>query len=218
MARTLRPPQYQRLIENRWTASASTFVELSQWDACCDPDLRPLSADRSLDVWAGLDLGLRHDATPMVVVARDGERIILVDHKIFVPEKGETLDIATTAEQAIRALAARFRVAGVAFDPWMSIDLAQRLRKAEINMVEMTQTATNQGPMANQLIDLIRQKRLAMYPNKELRLAVSKTVIIESARGYRLGKTKGSDRVDPIVALSMACLLAGRQESLGVRL
>ena len=103
----------------------------------------------------------------------------------------------------------------VAFDPWMSIDLSQRLRKAGINMVEVTQTANNQEPMANQLIDLIRQRMLTMYPSKELRLAASKTVIIESASGYRLGKVKGSDCVDPIVALSMACLLAGREESLG---
>jgi hypothetical protein len=180
-----------------------------------DEDLRPLGADKSLDVWAGLDLGLRHDATALVVVARDGERIVLVDHKVFVPEKGETLDIAATAEQALRTLAERFRVAGVAFDPWMSIDLAQRLRKASINMVEVTQTANNQGPMANQLIDLIRQKQLMMYPSKELRLAVSKTLIIESSRGYRLGKVVGSARIDPIVALSMACLLAGREESVG---
>ena len=103
----------------------------------------------------------------------------------------------------------------VAFDPWMSIDLSQRLRKAGINMVEVTQTANNQEPMANQLIDLIRQRMLTMYPSKELRLAASKTVIIESARGYRLGKVKGSDCVDPIVALSMAYLLASREESLG---
>ena len=84
-------------------------------------------------------------------------------------------------------------------------------------MVEVAQTAMNQAPMANQLIDLIRRRRLAMYPSRELRLAVSKTVIVESTRGYRLGKVKGSDRVDPIVALSMACLLAGREESVGGR-
>ena len=65
-------------------------------------------------------------------------------------------------------------MAGVAFDSWMSIDLSQRLRKAGINMVEVTQTASNQGPMANQLIDLIRQHRLTMYSSKELRLAVSR--------------------------------------------
>lgn len=46
---------------------------------------------RVFDVWAGLDLGLRHDATALVVVARDGERIVLVDHKVFVPAAGETL-------------------------------------------------------------------------------------------------------------------------------
>ena len=87
MARTLRPAQYQRLIENRWTASASTFVELSEWDACCDPDLLPIGVDKSMRVWAGLDLGLRHDATALVVVAADGDKLVLVDHHTFTPEK-----------------------------------------------------------------------------------------------------------------------------------
>ena len=212
MARTLRPAQYQRLIENRWTASATTFVELSDWDACVDPDVRPLSSDKRLRVWAGLDLGLRHDATALVVVSIDKDRVVLVDHRTFVPRKGETLDIEATAEQALRDLARRFDLNAVAYDPWQAIDLGQRLKRAHINMVEVTQTATNQGPMANQLIDLIKQRRLSMYAASDLRLAVSKTVIIESSRGYRLGKTKGSDRVDPIIALSMACLIAGKRE------
>jgi len=54
-----------------------------------------------------------------------------------------------------------------------------------------------------------------MYHSRELRDAVAKTVVHESSRGFRLGKAKGSDRVDPIIALAMAVLLAGRQESLG---
>jgi hypothetical protein len=106
--------------------------------------------------------------------------------------KGETLDIAATAEQALRDLARRFDLCGVAFDPWQAIDLGQCLSRAHLNMVEVAQTAMNQAPMANQLIDLMRQRRLAMYPSRELRLAVSKTVIVESTRGYRLGKVKGS--------------------------
>jgi hypothetical protein len=39
----------------------------------------------------------------------------------------------------------------------------------------------------------------------------------ESGRGFRLGKAKGSDRVDPIIALAMAVLMAGREESVGGR-
>jgi phage terminase large subunit-like protein len=215
MARTLRPAQYQRLIENRWSASQTTFVELSEWDACCDPDVLPLSYDKRLRVWAGLDLGLRHDATALVVVTVDKDRVVLVDHKTFIPGKGETLDIEATAEQALRDLARRFDLNAVAYDSWQAIDLGQRLKRAHLNMVEVTQTASNQGPMANQLIDLIKQRRLSMYPASDLRLAVSKTVIIESSRGYRLGKTKGSDRVDPIIALSMAVLIAGKREGIG---
>lgn len=215
MARSLRPAQYQRLIENRWTSSASTFVEMSEWDACCEPDLRPIGSDHRLSVWAGLDLGLRHDATALVVVAIDGDRVRLVDHKTFTPQRGETIDIAATAEAAVRALATRFSLKAVAFDPWQAVDLSQRLRRSAISMEEVSQTATNQGPMASVLIDLVKQRRLRMYPAADLRLAVAKTVIVESSRGYRLGKTKAGDRVDPIVALAMAVLLALRQKNQG---
>jgi hypothetical protein len=82
-------------------------------------------------------------------------------------------------------------------------------------MVEMTQTASNQGQMAGLMVDLIRQRRLFMYPSKELRLAVIKTVIIESSRGVRLGKSKTADRVDPIIAMAMAALLVTREEGAG---
>jgi hypothetical protein len=54
-----------------------------------------------------------------------------------------------------------------------------------------------------------------MYHSRELRDAAAKTVVHESSRGFRLGKAKGSDRVDPIIALAMAVLMTGRQESLG---
>src|SRR6476659_9217476 len=54
-----------------------------------------------------------------------------------------------------------------------------------------------------------------MYHSRELRDAAAKTVVHESSRGFRLGKSKGSDRVDPIIALAMAVLMTGRQESLG---
>jgi hypothetical protein len=56
-----------------------------------------------------------------------------------------------------------------------------------------------------------------MYQSRELRDDAAKTVVHESSRGFRLGKTKGSDRVDAIVALAMGVLLAGREESVGGR-
>jgi hypothetical protein len=69
--------------------------------------------------------------------------------------------------------------------------------------------------MANQLIDVLKRGRLPMYKSRELRDAAAKTVVHESSRGFRLAKAKGGDRVDPIIALAMGVLLAGRKETSG---
>jgi phage terminase large subunit-like protein len=87
MKRTLRPSQFARLILNQWTSSESTFISLEAWDRIVDPNLRPVLADTGLAIWAGLDLGLRHDSTALMAVAWDGDHIRLVDHKIFVPRE-----------------------------------------------------------------------------------------------------------------------------------
>lgn len=213
MQRTLRAAQFARLIRNEWTASEGTFVELSAWDACVDPEARPVISDRKLAVWCGLDLGLRHDATALVVVAREGtERLRLIDHKIFIPTKGETLDIEATAETAIRELKSRFNVQGIAYDPWQGVDLSQRLGRAGVNMIKVDQNLPNLTMMAGTLLDLIKRRQIVLYPADDLRQAVAKTIAIESSRGWRLGKAKQSDRVDPIIALAMAAMVATKAE------
>jgi len=67
-------------------------------------------------------------------------------------------------------------------------------------MIEWPQTPANLSLMAGNLLELIKCRRLLCYPANDLRQAVAKTVVIESSRGYRLGKSKASDRVDPIIA------------------
>jgi hypothetical protein len=57
---------------------------------------------------------------------------------------------------------------------------------------------------------LISERRLATYPASEIRLAVSRTVASEGARGWKLAKEKQSHKIDVVVALSMACLAAVR--------
>jgi len=57
-------------------------------------------------------------------------------------------------------------------------------------MIEYGQVTGNLTTMANGLIDVIRQRRLLMYPSEELRTAAAQAVLIESSRGMRLGKMK----------------------------
>jgi phage terminase large subunit-like protein len=206
MKRTMRPSQYARLIRNEWVSSESSFIDLEQWDACVDPKLQPILAKTSMPIWAGLDLGLKHDSTALLACGWDGERVRVVCHQIFVPVTGETLDIESTAEAAVLSLRSRFSVQSVFFDPWQGIALSQRLTRAGVNMVEWPQTLSNLSLMAGNLLELIKRRQIVCYGADDLRQAIAKTVAIESARGWRLGKAKQSDRVDPVIALAMSAL------------
>jgi phage terminase large subunit-like protein len=209
MQRTLRPSQFARLIRNEWTSSESTFIELAQWDACTDVALRPILAKSELSVWAGLDLGLKHDSTALLAVCWEDGRIRVVEHRIFVPVgDGTALDIEATAEAAVLSLKNRFGLRACYFDPWQGIGLSQRLTRQGVNMVEYPQNVANLSVMASGLLELIKNRQLVCYPSDELRQAVSKTVAVEGSRGWRLGKAKQSDRVDPIIALAMAAYAA----------
>jgi phage terminase large subunit-like protein len=204
--RTSRPSQFARLILNQWVSSESQFIELHQWDACTDPSLKPILANSGLPIWAGLDIGLKHDSTALIACGWDGDRIRLVTHQVFIPHAGETLDIEETAEAAVLSLRSRFALQSVFYDPWQGVGLAQRLTRQGIRMTEFAQTPANLTMMASNLLDVIKRRQFVAYPDADLRQAISKTITVEGMRGWRLGKSKASDRVDPVIALAMAVI------------
>jgi hypothetical protein len=52
---------------------------------------------------------------------------------------------------------------------------------------------------------------LVVYPDDEIRLAISRCVAIETSRGWRIAKEKASHKIDVIVALAQAALGAVQQ-------
>jgi hypothetical protein len=66
------------------------------------------------------------------------------------------------------------------------------------------------------LLDLINAKTLMLYPDREMRTAVSRAVIAETSRGWRLDKQKQSHSIDIITALAMAALAAVKSQSEGI--
>jgi hypothetical protein len=63
------------------------------------------------------------------------------------------------------------------------------------------------------LFDLIQSRQLVLYPDTNMRLAVSRAIIVESSRGWRLDKLKQFHKIDVVVALSMATLAAVRGQA-----
>ncbi len=216
MRRSLRPSAFTRMILNRFAAGESGFVELEWWDACTDPNVRPVVAHHDLPVWVGIDASVKRDASAIVAVTWDGEtrRVRLVAHAVFRPTPEEPIDFEDQIEATVSDFAKRFRVEQAWYDPFQMVASAQRLAKAGLPLEEFPQSVPNLTAASQNLYDLIKGRNLIAYPDAEIRTAVSHAVAIEGTRGWRIAKEKARHKIDVVVALAMACLACVRRRDI----
>src|SRR5262249_22661741 len=197
MRRTLRPNQFLRMCENRFVTTESSFVDMAWWDACVDTAATPMVMDTTLPVWIGLDASVKRDSTAIVVVSFDCERqrVVLVWHRIFQPSAREPLDFERTIERTLRELMQRFAVRAVVFDPYQMAAVAQRLQASGVPMREFPQTVGNLTEIGTNLYDLIKGCSFVVYPDADLRLAISRAIAVETGRGWRISKEKQSHKI-----------------------
>ncbi len=211
-AESLRPGTYAHLHLNAWQSGEEAFLTADDWDACVDSALSPLtparfdSASRAFALSVGIDAATKQDSAAVVAVAHDGERIRLCAHRIWTPTRHEPLDLEETVEDFLLQLKRDYFVRSVRFDPFQMARSATTLGREGLPMVEFPQTSGNLTAAGQALYDLVRQRRLAVYPDEELRRHVLNAVAVETARGWRLAKERASRKIDAAMALSFAVL------------
>jgi hypothetical protein len=207
MRSTLRPNQYLRMIENRFTTTESSFVDLEMWDKCVDPSAGRTVADRALAVWIAVDASFKHDSSAIVAVTWDqaAQKVRQVAHRVFQPSPDDPLDFEATIENTLLDWRRRLHVVKVLFDPWQMQSVAQRLQRAGLPIEEFPQSPPNLTAASQNLFELITGGNLAVYPDAAMRLAISRAVAVETPCGWRIAKEKQSHKIDIVVALAMAC-------------
>src|SRR5262249_28256369 len=192
MRRSLRPNQFLRMIENRWVNTESTFIDMSWFDACVDTSARMLLGQPSLPVWVGVDASVKHDSTAIVAVTFDRRARCarLVYHRIFQPSPDQPIDFEATIETTLLDLKQRFAVRKVLFDPYQMQASAQRLRRQNVPMEEFPQSVPNLTEASQNLFELIKSHNIVVYADDAIRLAVSRAVAVEGARGWKISKEK----------------------------
>jgi phage terminase large subunit-like protein len=215
MRRSLRPNAYLRMIENRFVTTESSFIDLAWWDACIDPAATPMVAQRSLPVTVGIDASVKRDSTAIVATHwdRQRQRVVLVWHRIYQPTPDDPLDFEAAIEATVLDLHARFSVRRCLYDPYQMAAVSQRLVRAGVRMEEYPQNVPNLTASSQNLYELIKGRNLVSYPDPQLRLALSRAVAIESARGWRIAKDKQTHKVDVVIALAMAALAAVQMQT-----
>lgn len=212
---TLRPGTFNRLHLNQWQSGEEAFITAEDWDACIHKGLRPALDRSEIDgpVYVGIDAATKHDCAAAVAVAREGGRVRLVAHRIWTPRKDHALDLEETVEAFVLDLRKRLGIRSLRFDPYQMVRSGATLRKAGVRVEEFPQTSGNLTQAGQTLFELVRSKRLAMYPDAELRRHALAAVAVDSGRGWRLAKEKSSKKIDGLVALSFAALAAVERAS-----
>ena len=210
MRRSLRPNAFARMIQNEFVSAESQFVDMSAWDQCVQPSLTP-TLER-IPIYVGVDASTKRDSTALVAVSFDKktQMVRLVQHRVFTPAPGDPINFEQTVEATIIDWRKRFVLRVIWYDPYQMQASAQRLAKAGMPIEEYPQTVPNLTAATSNLFDLIQSRSIALYSDAALRLAVSRAIIVESSRGWRLDKLKQAHKIDVVVALSMACLAAVR--------
>ena len=211
MRRSLRPSAYQRLVLNEFASAEAQFVNMPAWDACVRPDLTPAAPDKAI---ADMGWSRRVGEARQHRVGRCHLRQEDAKHApraaSHVRSVAPMTPLISKRRWSRRSLdwSKQFSLRKVYFDPYQLVAVAQRLAKAHIKVEEYPQTLPNLTAATQCLFDTIQSRSLALYPDAAMRLAVSRAVIVESSRGWRLDKLKQQHKIDVIVALGMACLAA----------
>jgi phage terminase large subunit-like protein len=94
--------------------------------------------------------------------------------------------------------------------------VAQRLAGSGVPMVEYPQTVGNLTAMGSNLYELIKGANLVVYPDKDVRLAISRAIAKETPRGFQITKEKSSHKIDVVIALAMAARAAVANQRRGL--
>lgn len=219
-ARKYPPEVFQRRHLNiPGSGEASGFPE-GAWDRLGRPGLE---VELAGDVWAGVDLGLRHDTAAVAwaspVDATDPETVLVVGAHVwglhYDPEKpapaahevveDTRLPISLVEAFVEEELARRFTLVELAYDPWKFERSAQAFDEAGLcAVVEFPQWDSYMVPATETFYEDIVERRLAHSGDPIVAEHMANAVLAETGRGVRLAKRRARRPMDAATALAIA--------------
>lgn len=210
-ARALPRFAFDRFHLNRWTSAEEAWLPAGAWEACQGPErIEPGDA-----IFAGVDVGLKHDSSALVLVApKDGKLVVSAQvwavasddparRPVGTIVQGDRVELVLI-EEAIRAAARRYDLRAVSYDPWRFERSAQQLRDEGIEALEAPQTNERMAPASQGLFDAIVEGRIVHDGDEVLAAHIEAAVARDTGRGWRLSKKHSRKPMDGAIALALA--------------
>ena len=214
---------------NVWIGADEALFSTRAWTLCADRDLRLEDFD-GRECHIALDLASKSDLAALIIVFPEvvdervkysvfcrcylNETAVLEARNPSYPGWANSDELVVTAgnetdystiEDDILDWCKRFRVVSMAYDPWASTQLAQRLQSRKVPMIEFRSTTQNFSEPTKELEAAIRAGRLRHDGNGPLAWCVGNVVGHYDPRGNVYPrKARPENKIDAAIALIMA--------------
>lgn len=210
---------------NIWTDSERTWIPDELWRS----NNRGETDVTGLPCWGGLDLASTRDITALVLVFVTEEDNYIVKCHFYIPEVAvkerntEGIQYADWANKGlltvtpgnvtdynyikadIMKLANQYNIRGIAYDRWNASQLVVDLADNGIEMVQWGQGFSSMSAPTKELERLVMLGKVNHEGNEVLRWMCSNVLLkIDSAGNAKIDKAKSTEKVDGMVALTMA--------------
>ena len=222
---------FRRFNLNQWTEQAVRWISIHEWDKVArEIDLDDLVG---LPCWAGLDIGETRDLNALVLVFRRDDEFLAVPffwapvdsideradrdrrevkewmNRGFIRGLPGTRTNSARMSVDIAEIIDRFNVQELAFDPWGSNAVIERLKQdhgvPESLLTKFRQGPGNYSPVLKEFDRLLAAEKFTHNGNPVLRWNAGNLAIKEDPNGnIRPDKEKSGDKIDGIVAMFMA--------------
>ena len=200
-----------------WAAGVGAWIPADRWQALLEPDSVIPEGET---VCVGVDVGLVHDTTAVVMAWKRPDDTVLVESTVFSADYNATADIYVDGgtiqleaiEKHILALSQRYYVAEVAYDPRFFEGSAQRLAETLV-CFPVHQSSAPMADAYQAFYASVMEGRLAHAGGKVLSAHVMSTAAEKTDRGWKIRKIRQSQRIDGCVAAVMAVYRAEQQMS-----
>lgn len=203
--------RFNRLYYGHWVNQTGDCLDDADIQTAINPNLLPRTVRRDEFCIAGLDLGIKHDHSALVVIAGSMKtlQLRLVWAESWKPDPVTGKVDLMKVERAVLVAHARFNLKAAGYDPFQAELLSQRLTHQTVPMQEMTFTGANLNLMASTLLEIFRSHRLELYNHPELIADLGRLTIEEKSYGHRLSATHNeSGHADLATALAIALPIA----------
>lgn len=201
---------YSRLWLNCWSSGAGDALTDDDLGAAVRDHLAQGPTDTETYV-AGLDLGLSRDASALVIVGKSESGDLAVRGTFrWQAKNGAQVNLQDIEDSLVR-LHERFRFRSIACDPWQASHIVQRCRVHGLPIIERPQSGNRLVEQAASLLEVIRDRRLAIDAgSRELIADLRRARITEKSYGYRVESPRdaATGHGDSLSALSIALAVA----------